>query len=99
MLAALAAISVLGIRYPLKMLPILLFELAWKTIFVLFIALPPWRSAQLDAATRETAVECLMGMVLVPLVIPWGHVWAHFVRHPGEPWRRRQPQPASSSKP
>ncbi len=29
----------------------------------------------------------MMGVVLVPLVVPWGHVWRTYVRGPGEPWR------------
>jgi len=87
MLAALSLLAALGIRYPLQLLPVLLFELAWKTCFVLFVALPPWRAGTLDAATRETAVESLFGLILVPLVIPWGYVWAHYVRKAGERWR------------
>jgi hypothetical protein len=31
-LAAVSLLAVLGIRYPLKMLPLLFFELVWKTI-------------------------------------------------------------------
>ncbi len=87
MLAALSLMCAIGIRYPLQMLPMLLFEFAWKTIFVLAIALPPWRAGRLDAATRETAFECLVGVVLCPLVIPWGYVWTNYVKKAGDRWR------------
>ena len=40
LLAALSALMALGIRYPVKMLPLLLFELLWKTIWVVAIKLP-----------------------------------------------------------
>jgi hypothetical protein len=39
-LAAFALLAVLGIRYPLKMLPLLFFELLWKSIWVLALGLP-----------------------------------------------------------
>ena len=36
LLGALALLAIIGIRYPLKMLPILIFELIWKLIFSSF---------------------------------------------------------------
>jgi len=96
MLGAITLLSaLLGIRYPLKMLPVLLIELAWKTIWVLSFGLPLWLAGQLDAATAETLRECLFGVVLVPLVVPWGYVWAHYVRAPGDRWRGRVSAPAA----
>ena len=95
MLGAITLLSaLLGIRYPLKMLPLLLMELAWKTIWVLSFGLPLWLAGQLDAATAETLRECLFGVVLVPLVVPWGYVWTHYVRAPGDRWRGRASAPA-----
>ena len=87
MLAALSALAALGIRYPLQMLPILLFEFAWKTIFVLTVALPLWKSGQMDPANRQTTIECLVGVILCPLVIPWGYVWGNYVKKAGDRWR------------
>lgn len=93
MLAALSALAALGIRYPLQMLPVLIFEFAWKTIFVLSVALPVWRTGQMDAATRDTAIECLIGVILCPVVIPWGYVWVNYVKKSGDSWRRRAAKP------
>ena len=55
LLAGLSALWALGIRYPLKMLPLLLFELVWKSIWLIAFALPLWSAHQMDAPTRETA--------------------------------------------
>jgi hypothetical protein len=87
MLAAITALALLGVRYPLKMLPLLFVEMAWKSIWLLAVALPIWRSGQaFDADTAETVKACLMG-VIFPLVIPWRYVFAHYVRAPGDRWR------------
>lgn len=40
LLGALAVMCLFGLRYPLKMLPMLLFELLWKSIWVVASAIP-----------------------------------------------------------
>jgi hypothetical protein len=86
-LGALTLLAALGVRYPVKMLPLLLFEFAWKTIWVASFGVPLWLTGQLDAATSETMSTCLMGVVLMALVLPWGHVIRHYVQVPGDRWR------------
>lgn len=87
LLGALAIMCVLGLRYPVKMLPILLFELLWKCIWVVASAIPMWLGPGLDKYASETLFAVLMGVVLVPIVVPWGYVINHYVRAPGERWR------------
>lgn len=89
---ALTLLCVLGVRYPVKMLPLMIFEFAWKTIWVVSFGLPLWLTHQLTADTAETMRACLMGVVLVPLVIPWGYVFRHYARDAGDRWR---PMPQS----
>jgi hypothetical protein len=88
-LGAVTLLSVLGIRYPIRMLPLLLFELVWKSIWLLSFGLPLWSAHQLDAATGETFKACVMGVVLFPIAIPWGYVLTHYVKAPSDRWRRR----------
>ena len=85
-LPGVSLLALLGLRYPLRMVPLLLFELTWKTVWVLAIGLPLWRTGRLDAATSETWFACLMGLVIFPLAIPWGHVVRHYVTAPAERW-------------
>jgi hypothetical protein len=85
MLGALAVMAVIGLRYPLRMLPVLLFELAWKAIWLIAVALPLTQAGPVDAATAETIKACLMG-VIVPIAIPWRYVWTHFVARAGDRW-------------
>jgi hypothetical protein len=87
LLGGVSLLAALGIRYPLKMLPVMFFELGWKSIWVLSFGLPHWSVGQLDPGTRETLFACLMGVVLFPLVIPWGYVFANYVKAPADRWR------------
>lgn len=91
MLAAMALVAALGVRYPLQMLPILLFELAWKAIWLMAIALPLWSANQLDPDTLESLPSILMGVVIVPIVIPWRYVFANYLSKPGDRWKTVAP--------
>lgn len=97
MLGALALMALWGVRYPVAMLPVLLFELLWKVIWVLAFGLGPWLSGTLDPDRQQTLMECLLGVVLLPLVIPWGHVYRHYVRAPGDRWGGTGGQPSRAT--
>ena len=87
MLGALSLLSLLGLRYPLQMLPLLLFELTWKAIWLLAVALPLQLAHAMDAGAAETANECLMAAIFLVL-IPWDYVFQAYVKAPGDPWQR-----------
>ena len=86
MLVALSLLAFLGLRYPLQMLPILLFELAWKFIWVAAVALPLWITNQMDPATLEVFYSCLV-VLFVLAVIPWRYVVRQYVMKQGDRWR------------
>ena len=85
-LAAVSILAAIGLRYPLRMLPLLFFEMAWKSIWLAIVALPLWSAGRMDAGTAATAFACLMAVVF-PFVIPWRYVWASYVVQPGDRWR------------
>src|SRR5919202_3295711 len=93
-LGATALLAVLGIRYPIKMLPLLFFELVWKTIWILIFGLPKLLSGGLDPNVTfggtETLIACLVGVVLVPIAMPWGYVLRQYVKAPGDRWGSKQ---------
>ncbi len=86
LLGAVGLLAALGLRYPLRMLPILLFELAWKAIWLIAVALPLWRAGKMDAATMGTVSDCVP-VVLVLIAVPWRYVAANYVAAPGDRWR------------
>ncbi|MDP8924344.1 MAG: hypothetical protein M3O34_15915 [Chloroflexota bacterium] len=100
-LGAISLLALLGIRYPLKMLPLLFFELLWKVIWVLMWGLPLWSAQQLAPDSEQTLISALVGVVLVPLAVPWGYVFKQYVKAPGDRWGKQATvsapkQPSSS---
>jgi hypothetical protein len=96
LLAAMSVLAAVGIRYPLQMLPVLLFEIVWKSIWLIAVALPLWSANQIDARTWETVSDCLFGAILIPL-IPWRYVVSQYVTKPGDRWTRTaRVRPASA---
>jgi hypothetical protein len=87
LLIAMSVLALLGLRYPLRMLPILLFEVTWKLLWLGVVALPLWSDGRLDGATR-TQAGAVLWVVIIIAVIPWRYVVAQYVVTPGDPWRR-----------
>ena len=54
-----------------------------------FEGLPLWFTQQLGPDAQETLINVLVGVVLVPLVIPWGYVLNHYVKAPGARWGKQ----------
>jgi hypothetical protein len=87
MLIGLAVICVGGLRYPLQMLPLLIFELIWKSIWLLAIAYPLWLAGAFTPNVEGSFYACLAGVVLTPLVLPWRYIAHHYGRKSAERWR------------
>jgi hypothetical protein len=86
LLTAMSFLAFLGLRYPIRLLPLLLFESAWKLLWLTLVALPKAMADGLDAATTETVSSCSL-VVVILAVIPWRYVWRTYVRAPGDRWR------------
>lgn len=87
LLSALALLSLLGVRYPMRMLPLMLYEVAWKTVWILLIAFRAFLNNRLTPEMERLFFECI-GIVIVYLIMPWRHVWMTYIKQPMEPWRR-----------
>lgn len=86
LLGAIWLLAFLGFRHPLRMLPLLMFELAWKAIWLFDYGLPQWRSGQVPPTWPDDFKAIAAGVILMPLVLPWGYVWRHYVKAPAR-WR------------
>jgi len=86
LLAGLGATAALGLRYPVKMVPILLFEMVWKAIYLIAFALPLWSAHQINEAVAEDIKAVLMVVIFIPL-IPWRYLFAQYVMKRGDRWK------------
>ena len=86
LLTAMSLLAFLGLRYPVQLLPLLLFESVWKILWLALVALPKAASGEIDAATSDTVFNCSLA-VLILAVIPWRHVWRQYVLASGDRWR------------
>ncbi|HEX5561049.1 MAG TPA: hypothetical protein VFX52_05355 [Nocardioidaceae bacterium] len=86
LLVAMSLLAFLGLRYPVKLLPLLLFESAWKLLWLSLVALPKALDGSLDAATTDTVLNCSL-VVLILAVVPWRYVGRSYLRTTGDRWR------------
>ena len=85
MMGAIALLSFIGIFHPLKMLPIMIFEMLWKTLWIGIIALPAWLNSRWTDDIESVFFECI-GILIIYAVLPWRYAWARFVKQNDEPW-------------
>ena len=86
MLVAMSVLALFGLRYPQRMLPILLFEVGWKLLWLGTVALPLWLDGNLTGATSEQFVTVLW-VAPVIAVVPWRHVARQYTTTRGDRWR------------
>jgi hypothetical protein len=86
LLTAMSLLAFLGLRYPVRLLPILLFECIWKLIWLSVVALPAVVAGDVDEAMSDVIFSCSF-VVIILAVTPWGYVWRHYVTATGDAWR------------
>ena len=85
LLGAMSLLAIVGLRHPLQMLPLLVFESAWKLIWLVAVAVPHLVSGDMSAQMSSVLASVAVGVVIIA-VTPWDHVWKRFVTVPGDPW-------------
>lgn len=91
-LVAMSLLALLGLRHPRLLLPVLLFEVAWKLVWLAVIALPLWLDGALAGDTRAQTGTVLWVVVIIA-VVPWREVLRDYVLSPGDAWRRHGTSP------
>ena len=76
-----------GIRYPQKVMPILLFEFIWKTLWLINYGLPKWYAGPMTPQLAKDLYEIGAFSIVIGLIIPWPYVWRHYFLAPADRWR------------
>ncbi|MFC0680628.1 hypothetical protein ACFFGH_22590 [Lysobacter korlensis] len=87
LMVALSLLAFLGLRYPIAMMPVLVFEVAWKLLWLAVVAVPHLLANDMDAPT-EKLFSSVLWVVIIIAVTPWDYVWKRYVKEPGDRWRR-----------
>ena len=72
--AAFTLCAVIGIFRTVKMIPIMLFEVAYKTIWLILVALPLFLEGNLSDDTTDGMIFPFLLVILPIAFMPWGYV-------------------------
>jgi hypothetical protein len=68
-----SVISIIGIRRPLRMLPIVLFEVVYKVAWLAVVAYPLWVKHELIGSPAEGMARVFVWVILPIVAMPWGY--------------------------
>ena len=70
-----SAMCALGVIHPLKMLPLMLFMIIYKLLWLSIVAYPLWSAGQLSGSPAESMAKSFLAVILFIVAVPWGYVW------------------------
>jgi hypothetical protein len=79
MWASYSLLSVIGIFRPLKMLPLVVFEIIYKIVWLIIVAYPLWSTNQLAGSPAEGMTKAFLWVVLPIVAMPWKYFVDHYV--------------------
>lgn len=80
--AAFATLAVLGFINPLKMLPVILLEIFYKSVWLIIVAYPLWSSHQLVGSSAEEITDAFLWLPLPLVAVPWAYVLRTYFSFP-----------------
>ena len=97
MWVAYPTLSVLGLIHPLRMLPIMLFVILYKSLWLAVVAFPLWREGTLATSPANEMARTFLWVWIPIIAVPWGYVWRTYVRRSRT--ERLDPLPIAASHP
>ena len=71
MWACYSALSIIGVFHPLKMLPIVAFDILYKSTWLIVVAYPLWAAHQLAGSPAAEMTRVFIGVPVIAAVMPW----------------------------
>ena len=79
MWATYALLSIFGLFHPLKWLPLVIFEIIYKIIWLAVVAYPLWSANQLAGSPAEEMTHAFLWVILPIVAMPWGYAFRTYV--------------------
>ena len=79
---AFATLAGIGIIRPLLMLPILLFEVFYKVLWLSLVAYPLWAAGTLWNSPAAGTTSAFLWVVLPIVAVPWPYVFVNYIYRP-----------------
>ena len=93
---AFATLAGLGIVRPLRMLPIMLLEIFYKTLWLVLVAWPLWLQGRLAGSDAESIAIPFLWVLLPIVAVPWGYVVVTYIYDPRHGRHASQPLASTS---
>lgn len=77
--AAYPTLSIFGLIRPLRWLPIVIFMIFYKTVWLFVVAYPLWRAGTLAGSPPEQMASVFIAAPFIALIVPWGYVMRNFI--------------------
>ena len=77
--AAFSLLMLIGIRYPTKMIPLLMLQLLYKASWIIGVYRPAYFNGEVTEGLQSFLWVCVAGVVLNLLIIPWKYVFREYV--------------------
>lgn len=77
--AAYSTLAVLGVFHTLRMLPIMLFMVFYKGLWLLVVAYPLWIAGTLKGSPVEEMTYVYSGIIIPIIFMPWKYVFEKYI--------------------
>ncbi len=81
--AAYTTLSLFGLINPLRWLPIVIFMIFYKTLWLIFVAYPLWRAGTLAGSAADEMAHVFIAAPFISVIVPWRYVYEKFVKPTG----------------
>ncbi len=79
MWASYSLLSIIGVFRPLKMLPLVMFEIIYKIVWLIIVAYRLWSANQLAGSPAEEMTNAFLWVVLPIVAMPWKYAVDQYV--------------------
>ena len=80
--AAYTTLAVFGLIHPLKWLPIMIFMIFYKSLWLMIVAYPLWREGTLANSPAAEMTYAFLGVPVAMIAVPWKYVFENFIYKP-----------------